>query len=75
MKHTPKRGEVVLVSEIPLCNFCDQEGEPTLGPYDFRTRFGAWANGCEAHWGLYRAEPGLGEGRAQLWVTEDQVAK
>lgn len=70
-KDTPKRGEVVVVSEIPACNFCS-DGAP--GPYDFATRMGPWANGCERHWQELRAAPRLGTGAGQLWITQDQVA-
>lgn len=61
----PEPGRVVEVSEIPSCNFC-QDGTP--GPYDFRTSFGPWANGCEAHWIEHRAHPELGVGHGQLWI-------
>lgn len=68
-KYEPKRGEIVVVDNIPDCNFC-QDGTP--GPYDFATRMGSWANGCEKHWQQYRAGS-LGVGSGQLWITEDQV--
>lgn len=71
-KYTPKRGEVVVVSSIPDCNFC-QDGTP--GPIDFATRMGPWANGCESHWRQYRAASGFGTGKAQRWITADQVAE
>jgi len=65
----PKPGEIVVVEEIPPCNFC-KDGTP--GPYDFATRMGPWANGCELHWEIYRAG-GLGVGSGQLWITEEQA--
>lgn len=68
-KHTPERGKVVVVGSIPDCVFC-QDGTP--GPYDFATRMGPWANGCEAHWQAYRVGP-LGTGSGQLWITADQA--
>lgn len=62
----PEPGKVVLVAEIPDCNFC-QDGTP--GPYDFRTRHGgSWANGCEAHWIEHRAVAELGVGNGQLLI-------
>jgi len=67
---TPKRGEVVVVADIPACNFC-QDGTP--GPYDFATVMGPWANGCERHWLAFRRGP-LGEGSGQRWITPDEVA-
>lgn len=72
-KYKPKSGEIVVVPSIPACNFCDQTGEPTLGPYDFKTKMGPWANGCYSHWLLYRASIKLGTGSGQLWITEDQI--
>lgn len=73
--YTPKRDEVVVVPEIPDCYFCGVEGKRVPGPYDFATRMGAWANGCEKHYHSYRAASGLGVGKAQLWITDDQVAR
>jgi hypothetical protein len=63
---TPKAGEVVVVDRVPACNFCT---DGTAGPYDFATRMGPWANGCERHWVAYRSRPGLGVGSAQLWIV------
>jgi hypothetical protein len=63
--------EVILVTSIPACNFCK---DGTSGPYDFKTVMGPWANGCYDHYRMYAAFPTLGTGKAQLWVTEDQVA-
>lgn len=73
-KYKPKAGQIVVVPSIPLCDFCDQGiGEPTPGPYDFATRMGPWGHGCKMHWELYRANPSLGTGSGQLWITEDQI--
>lgn len=66
---TPTPGVVCVVEAIPDCNFC-QDGTP--GPYDFATRMGPWANGCEAHWKEHRAAPDLGVGKGQLWITPVQ---
>jgi len=66
----PKPGFTVVVDAIPACNFCT-DGTP--GPYDFATKFGPWANGCQDHYDLYKAHPDLGIGKGQLWVTPDQV--
>jgi hypothetical protein len=65
--------QVILVSSIPSCNFCDMLGVKNPGPYDFKTRMGPWANACEKHWKINRASAMLGTGKGQLWVTEDQV--
>lgn len=66
----PEPGKVVVVPEVPPCNFC---GDGTPGPYDFRTKHGPWANGCEAHWREHRAEARLGVGAGQFWITPDQA--
>jgi len=72
--YTPERGKVVVVAEIPNCYFCEQMGKIKPGPYDFATRFGPWANGCEYHFQILCAgAPTLGTGKAQLWITQDQV--
>lgn len=71
MKLTPKPGEVCVVDEIPACNFCGAAG----GRYDFRTGHGSrWANGCESCWREHAAEPRLGVGYGQIWITRDEVA-
>lgn len=71
---TPVPGEICLVAKIPLCDFCKYSDAHTgtLGPYDFASRYG-WAHGCERHWIAYRSASGLGVGKAQLWVTQDQI--
>lgn len=71
MKYKPRRGEIVVVPSIPPCDFCAEPKDP--GIYDFATRMGPWANGCEAHWKLYRASAELGVGTGQLWITDDQI--
>ena len=65
--------EVILVSSIPNCNFCEQNGLIVPGPYDFKTAMGPWANGCATCWMLMSAYPELGEGKGQLWVTKEQL--
>ena len=57
-------GKVCLVGHIPTCNFCERPGE-----FDFATRMGPWANGCEEHFLALSASRGeLGLGKAQLWI-------
>jgi hypothetical protein len=64
-------GKVAIVKHIPMCNFCAPDGVETPGPFDFATRMGQWAHGCENHYKLYRAAEGLGVGKAQLWIERD----
>ena len=44
----------------PCCDFCSKPAT-----YDFRTAFGPWANGCDAHWKVNRASSKVGLGHAQ----------
>lgn len=67
--------KVILVDSIPDCDFCASRGDTKPGPYDFRTVFGMWGNGCKEHWMQYAASPTLGTGNGQLWVTKDQVTE
>jgi hypothetical protein len=64
----PKSGEIVVVTEIPSCDFCDQPGR-----YDCRTKYGPWAHCCYDHYLVHRASPHLGVGNAQAWITPDEV--
>jgi hypothetical protein len=64
----PEQGKVVVVDTIPGCDFCEQ-----LGPYDFKTSEGPWAHGCYQHYRYYAQYGELGVGKAQLWITEDEV--
>jgi hypothetical protein len=52
----------------PRCDFCFANGKHTPAEYDFRTAFGGWAYGCEAHWKWYRATEELGTGNGQRLV-------
>ena len=61
-------GLVCVVEKVPTCFFCEQDGI-----FDFATKMGGWANGCLEHYQAYRASPELGVGKAQLWITHDQV--
>lgn len=73
-KYKPEKGKIVVVPEIPDCDFCvmqDVRGIP--GPYDFKTVHGPWAHGCEIHYVANRVSPNLGVGVAQLWITESQA--
>jgi len=56
--------QVIRVVSIPKCDFCEQRG-----PYDFKTRMGPWAHGCEKHWVEYRAAAWLGLGLGQYWFV------
>jgi hypothetical protein len=63
----PVPGKVCIVDHLPRCVFCVSD-TPLPGVFNFATRMGPWANGCEQHYLLYRASEGLGVGKAQLWL-------
>jgi hypothetical protein len=63
-RREPLPGIVALVDSIPVCDFgCGRPGE-----FDFATRCGAWAHGCEDHFDEFSATQRLGVGMGQLWV-------
>jgi hypothetical protein len=66
--------EIIVVSDIPNCDFCSQKSITKPGPYDFKTYMGPWAHGCKGHWEAFRESGALGEGKGQLWITKAQVA-
>jgi hypothetical protein len=59
-------GKIVRVTALPRCNFCNQPG-----PYDFVTKQGPWANGCEKCWKEHRRFATLGVGMGQFWFVGD----
>lgn len=59
------------VAVIPKCDFCRHPSggrKEVPAQYDFKTRGGAWAYGCEEHWKKYRFYPDLGTGKGQKLV-------
>lgn len=67
-------GVDVVVSRLPHCDFClyhDQITRPAR--YDFRTKRGPWANGCIAHYELYRAHADLGTGHGQRLMLPHEL--
>lgn len=65
-KALPIPGVLCIVDELPGCDFC---ADGTEGPYDFRTKEGYWAHGCEYHWMANRASKDLGVGNGQYWMV------
>lgn len=51
---------IAKVAVLPRCNFCSQSAV-----YDFKTKTGPWAYGCEEHWEANRFYTGLGLGMGQ----------
>lgn len=60
----PAPGLVVALPALPTCDFCPGEAH-----YDFRTRFGPWAYGCEQHYLDNRAHDELGVGHGQRLIV------
>jgi hypothetical protein len=50
----------VTLTKLPLCNFCEKTAK-----YDFKTRTGPWAYGCQLHYEVNRAYSQLGTGKGQ----------
>lgn len=50
----------VKMHRIPNCNFCSEKAK-----YDFKTKMGPWAYGCQGHFEEYRAYKLLGLGKGQ----------
>lgn len=70
-----KNGTVAYVHKLPLCDFCKERGINRPAEYDFKTRMGPWANGCEHHWITQKAFTELGVGKGQkLEVRRDIVS-
>lgn len=76
---TAANGTITYITTPKDCDFCKDiaqkanlAGQPEYtinkAKYDFRTRHGYWANGCEAHWILNRRHETLGIGKGQQLV-------
>ena len=50
--------DTTAVSEIPVCNFCEEDAE-----YDGQTIFGPWAYMCKRCFRKYGRGLGLGQGQ------------
>jgi hypothetical protein len=66
-----KNATIAFVLSIPKCDFNKAANTPEHddceadAQYDFLTKFGSWAYGCEAHWKKYRQHDELGIGSGQ----------
>jgi hypothetical protein len=63
----PRSGFVVAMSEMPKCDFCEEEAR-----FDFMANLrpggGPWAYACREHYFKHRAYPMLGVGFGQRLV-------
>jgi hypothetical protein len=57
----------VKVSVIPKCDFCSKPAR-----FDFKTKMGPWANGCDEHYLQHRAFADLGTGKGQELKKEEK---
>lgn len=70
-----ENGTIAFVNKLPLCDFCKDKGINRPAEYDFKTRLGPWANGCEVHYRRYQLHTELGIGKGQkLEVSRDIVS-
>lgn len=58
------------VHTMPPCDFAQTESACDLGQdrYDFKTKYGPWANACTSHWTIHRMHNELGTGKGQKLV-------
>jgi hypothetical protein len=68
-------GCITKVTTLPTCDFCREVGIERPARYDFRSRFGSWANGCVEHYERHRASRILGTGHAQLLIAPPDWGK
>lgn len=53
-----------VVEELPLCDFCKQDGIDREAKFDGKLNFGtSWANMCTAHFNRFGIGLGLGKGQ------------
>lgn len=71
-------GTEIEVGRLPDCDL--GPGSMGFGPdcpnearYDFKTKMGPWAFGCEKHWRQYRASAKLGTGLGQKLVRGKEM--
>lgn len=68
----PKNGTVAYTNRLPACNFHDA----CTAEYDFKTKMGPWANGCQEAWEDNRMFEELGIGKGQkLEARPDLVGR
>ncbi len=58
----------IIMSKLPQCQFCEE-----VARYDFRTKSGQWAYGCDKHYLLHRMHENLGIGQGQLLIRESDI--
>jgi len=57
-----------IVSSLPYCDICKQNGDEVAASYDAKTKFGIWGYLCEDHYAEYGI--GLGAGLGQRLIKE-----
>lgn len=61
-----ENGTVAYVAALPKCNFCENEAL-----YDYKTKTGPWAYGCQQHYEWTRLYSKLGLGKGQKLVVKN----
>jgi len=61
------------VHTMPKCDFIDIDDTPCDGEemFDFKTRYGPWANGCTHHYTAHRRYDELGLGKGQKLILSN----
>lgn len=62
-------GQEVVVTVIPLCDYCKQFGINRLAVVDGKTHVGLWANMCEPDFKAHGVGLGLGKGQRLVLQT------
>lgn len=62
-------GTEVVVSHLPKCDMCADEGKTILAAYDAKTKAGPWANMCQRHFDIFGL--GLGTGYGQRLIIKE----
>jgi len=64
----------VVVAELPLCDYCKQNGITRKARYDAKVSIATyWANMCQGHFDLYGVGLGLGVGQKLVLPEENSV--
>ena len=61
----------VLMTSIPNCDVCSQEGMERKAKYDAATKFGPWAYLCQEHFDSHGIGLGLGQGQELVQLERD----
>lgn len=63
----------VEVATLPKCDWAGDDPKHPVAVYDFKTKYGPWANGCHKCYHEHRAHPELGTGKGQKLYISDHA--